>query len=64
MVGQLGPPLVCIIPSTEIVSMHRVVGALGQSPTVNEHDKAALALIAPFRKGRHISPIGEMLLAA
>ena len=32
MVGQLVPPVVCLIPASEIEAMHRIIGATGAAP--------------------------------
>lgn len=54
MVGQLVPPVVALIPAAEIESLHRIVGAVGGERHLSENDRAALAIIAPFRReGSH-----------
>ena len=49
MVGQLVPPVVCVIPENEIASIHRIVGRCdGGRQQMTENDRAAFALVAPF----------------
>ena len=52
MVGQIVPPVVCILPDSEIESLHRIGGALVGSLEMKEADQAALALVVPFRRER------------
>lgn len=52
MVGQLVPPVVCLIPESEIEAIHSIVGSVDGERAMTEGDKGALALVAPFVAGR------------
>jgi len=52
LVGQLVPPVACIIPDSEIEAVHPIVGGIGGTLQMSERDKAALALIVPFSIAR------------
>jgi hypothetical protein len=53
LVGQLKPPVVCVIPETDIEAMHPIVGAVGGTLEMTDRDKAALVLIASFQGRDH-----------
>ena len=48
MVGQLLPPVVCLVPESEIGTIHRVVGAIGRRLEMSDRDREAMQLVAPF----------------
>ena len=57
LIGQLAPPVVGLIPETEIEALHRVIGVDGNPVHMSANDSAAYALIAPFRREGSLKPI-------
>jgi hypothetical protein len=51
LVGQIVPPVMSLIPESEVASLHCVVGSCGPEPRMGEDERAAFALITPFAQG-------------
>jgi hypothetical protein len=53
------PPVACLIPEAEIEALHKIIGSAGAQPQMSERDRAAWALVAPFRKEGVVQPINR-----
>ena len=62
MVGQIVPPVVCIIPEAEIESMHRVSGAIGRQPAHDGSGQIFDGVGGTVAGGEAVKPISNSSL--